>query len=82
MRSVVGVVAELVDHLLDELVAEVHTRQARLRRRDGVEDRGVGVVDERTSRFSSSGRLSARPCVSAISTNTIGSFGSAGWKNP
>ena len=36
---------ERVDHLLDELVAEVHAGEARLRGGDRVEDRGVGVVD-------------------------------------
>ena len=42
---VVDVASQLVDNLLDELVAEVHTGQPRLGRRDGVEDRGVGAVD-------------------------------------
>ncbi len=37
--------AQLVDDLLDELVAEVHAGEARLTRGDRVEDRGVGAVD-------------------------------------
>ena len=43
--QVVDVAAQLVDDLLDELVAEVDAGEARLTRGDRVEDRGVDVVD-------------------------------------
>ena len=75
------VVTQVVDDLLDELVAEVDTGKARLRGGDGVEDRGVRVVD-RLLPFEQVRQVVGEAARQRDSTNTIGSLASAGWKKP
>ena len=76
--------AQRFDDLFDERRAEVHAGQAGLAVRDRIEDRGVGAFEvelRAPARRAAAGARSRCRRSSAISTNTSGSSGIAGWKN-